>query len=150
MRLSSEMFPFASHPEYGYSLEYCAAELAAAGALANKYGHRLTTHPGQFTQLGSPKPGVVTNAVRDLRYHCEMLDRMGMGKDSVMIIHGGGMYGDKTAALARIRESFTTLLPQNVKDRLVLENDEMCYSAEDLLPLCEELQIPLVFGSPCS
>lgn len=57
------------------------------------------------------------------------------------------MYGDKAAALARIKASFTELLPQNVKDRVVLENDEMCYNAEDLLPLCEELDVPLVFGS---
>ncbi|EIN11289.1 UV-endonuclease UvdE [Punctularia strigosozonata HHB-11173 SS5] len=145
MRMSSEMFPFASHPIYGYSLEYCADDLKAVGDLAKKYGHRLTTHPGQFTQLGSPKDGVVENAVRDLKYHCEMIDRMGLGKDSVMIIHGGGVYGDKAAALARIKTSFTELLPQNVKDRIVLENDEMCYNAEDLLPLCEELDIPLVF-----
>lgn len=81
------MFPFASHPEYGYSLEYCAEELKAAGDLAKKYGHRLTTHPGQFTQLGSPREEVVKNAVRDLTYHAEMIDRMGLGKDSVMIIH---------------------------------------------------------------
>jgi UV DNA damage repair endonuclease len=27
MRLSSEMFPFASHAKYGYSLDYAAAEL---------------------------------------------------------------------------------------------------------------------------
>lgn len=87
MRLSSEMFPFAAHPEYGYSLDYCATELRAAGELANKLGHRLTTHPGQFTQLGSPREEVVQNAVRDLSYHAEMLDRMGIGKDGVMIIH---------------------------------------------------------------
>lgn len=81
------MFPFASHMKYGYTLEYCADVLAQAGALAKKYGHRLTTHPGQYTQLGSPKPGVVEAAIRDLAYHCEMLDRMGLGPDSVMIIH---------------------------------------------------------------
>jgi UV DNA damage endonuclease len=145
MRMSSEMFPFASHPEYGYTLEYAAEELAAVGALATKYGHRLTTHPGQFTQLGSPRKEVVRNAVRDLTYHCEMIDRMGLGRDSIMIIHGGGMFNDKPATLARIKENYTNLLSQNIKDRLVLENDEMCYSAEDLLPLCEELQCPLVF-----
>lgn len=144
MRMSSEMFPFASHPKYGYSLEYAEAELKAVGELANRLGHRLTTHPGQFTQLGSPRKEVVENAFRDLKYHCEMMDRMGLGKDSVMIIHGGGVYGDKPGSLDRIRESFKKL-PKNVADRLVLENDEMCYSAEDLLPLCEELQIPLVF-----
>ncbi|EPQ57158.1 UvdE-domain-containing protein [Gloeophyllum trabeum ATCC 11539] len=139
------MFPFASHPLYGYTLDYCEPELRAVGDLANRLGHRLTTHPGQFTQLGSPKEGVVANAVRDLTYHCEMMDRMGLGRDSVMIIHGGGTYGDKPAALERIKKSVTELLPRNVRERLVLENDEMCYSAEDLLPLCEELDIPLVF-----
>lgn len=48
MRLSSEMFPFASHEEYGYTLESFAADvLAEAGKVAAELGHRLTTHPGQ-------------------------------------------------------------------------------------------------------
>lgn len=61
------MFPFASHAELGYDLEYATEELRvrnshlinsvrrsdayayvqAAGDLAKKYGHRLTAHPGQ-------------------------------------------------------------------------------------------------------
>jgi UV DNA damage repair endonuclease len=45
MRISSEMFPFASHAELGYSVEYARPELSAAGKLAMKYGHRLTMHP---------------------------------------------------------------------------------------------------------
>jgi UV DNA damage endonuclease len=81
------MFPYASHGIHGYSLEYCAPLLARAGSLANKYGHRLTTHPGQYTQLGSLRPEVVKAAVRELAYHCEMLDRMGVGIDGVMIVH---------------------------------------------------------------
>lgn len=137
------MFPFASHLVHGYSLEYCADLLAKAGALANKYGHRLTTHPGQFTQLGSPKPAVVEAALRELEYNCEMLDLMGIGVDGVMVVHvsfiniylfklvkkicfdrkGGGMYDDKTATLERIKQ-FILKLPQNVRNRLVLENDE--------------------------
>lgn len=48
MRLSSEMFPFASHPEHGYTLAPFASEvLAEAGKVAAELGHRLTTHPGQ-------------------------------------------------------------------------------------------------------
>lgn len=145
MRLSSEIFPFASHEKYGYSLKYAEKELRAAGDLAKKLGHRLTMHPGQFTQLGSPRTEVIENSIRDLTSHCEMLDLMGMGKDSVMIIHGGGTFGDREATLNRMRETYTTRLSQNVKDRLVLENDEMAWSAEELLPLCKELDIPLVF-----
>ncbi|PPR02968.1 hypothetical protein CVT26_004912 [Gymnopilus dilepis] len=143
-RISSEMFPFASHAVHGYSLDYCAPELAKAGALANKYGHRLTVHPGQYTQLGSPKPAVVEAAVRDLAYHCQMLELMGLGPESVMIIHGGGVYGDKPTTIERLKKSIKDL-PDNIRSRLVLENDEMCYNAEDLLPICEDLDIPLVF-----
>lgn len=52
MRLSSEMFPFASHVEYGYKLESFAAEtLAEVGRVAAELGHRLTTHPGQVCYL---------------------------------------------------------------------------------------------------
>lgn len=81
------MFPFASHAVHGYSLEYCSELLAKAGALAKKYGHRLTVHPGQYTQLGSPKVAVVQASIKELVYHCEMLDRMGVDADGVMIIH---------------------------------------------------------------
>ncbi|EGO00170.1 hypothetical protein SERLA73DRAFT_107167 [Serpula lacrymans var. lacrymans S7.3] len=143
MRLSSEMFPFASHAIYGYSLTYCAPLLASIGALAAKYGHRLTTHPGQFTQLGSPREDVVEASIRELKYHCEMLDIMGIGPDGVMIVHGGGVYGDKDETLKRIKATIQRL-PQNVRDRLVLENDELCYNAAELLPLCTELSVPLI------
>jgi UV DNA damage endonuclease len=52
MRLSSEMFPFASHEEYGYKLAPFASEvLAEAGKVAGELGHRLTTHPGQVSSL---------------------------------------------------------------------------------------------------
>lgn len=48
MRLSSEMFPFASHEEYGYKLAPFAADtLAEVGKIVAELGHRVTTHPGQ-------------------------------------------------------------------------------------------------------
>lgn len=86
MRLSSEMFPFASHLKYGYDLSFAEKELKAVGDLAKRFGHRLTMHPGQFTQLGSPRPEVIDAGVRELEMHCEILDRMGLGRDSVMIV----------------------------------------------------------------
>lgn len=64
-------------------------------------------------------------------------------RDAVMILHLGGVFGDKAATLDRFRENYKAL-PQGVKDRLVLENDDVSWSVHDLLPLCEELNIPLV------
>ncbi|RDW66427.1 putative UV-endonuclease UVE-1 [Coleophoma cylindrospora] len=147
MRLSSEMFPFASHEEYGYSLAPFASEvLAEIGKVAAKLGHRLSTHPGQFTQLGSPRSAVIENAVRDLDYHEEMLSLLKLpeqaDRDAVMILHLGGTFGDKAATIDRFRENYQKL-SEKVKNRIVLENDDVSWSVHDLLPLCEELNIPL-------
>lgn len=130
MRVSSEMFPFASHATYGYSLSFCAPLLARVGDLAKEYGHRLTTHPGQFTQLGSPRPEVITSSIRELQYHAELLDLMDLDQDAVMIIHGGGVYDDKEGTIVRMKENITKL-PKNVRERLVLENDEVSVNCMD-------------------
>lgn len=148
LRLSSEMFPFASHPEYGYKLApFVSKELAEAGKVATELGHRLTTHPGQYTQLGSPRKPVIDNAIRDLDYHAELLSLLKMppqqDRDAVMILHLGGVFGDKVATLDRFRENYARL-SQGVKNRLVLENDDVSWSVNELLPLCEELNIPMV------
>ncbi|GAB7352813.1 hypothetical protein MBLNU459_g3428t1 [Dothideomycetes sp. NU459] len=148
LRLSSEMFPFASHEEYGYTLKSFAAEtLAEAGKVIAELGHRVTTHPGQFTQLGSPRKSVIDNAIRDLNYHDELLSLLKLpeqlNKDAVMILHLGGVFGDRLATLDRFRENYAKL-SQSVKNRVVLENDDVSWSVHDLLPLCEELNIPMV------
>ncbi|KAJ6264931.1 UV-damage endonuclease [Drechslerella dactyloides] len=148
LRISSEMFPFASHAVHGYTLEHAAEPLKRAGQLAMQYGHRLTMHPGQFTQLGSPRSEVVENAIRDLQHHCELLDRLQLqgqyDRDAVMIIHMGGVFGDKKATIARFEEVYTTRLSDGIKRRLVLENDDVSWSVEELLPTCQKLSIPLV------
>ncbi|KAI9834440.1 MAG: UV-damage endonuclease [Phylliscum demangeonii] len=148
LRLSSEMFPFASHPVYGYQLApFASGVLAEAGRVAGELGHRLTTHPGQFTQLGSPRKSVIENAIRDLEYHAELLSLLKLpeqaNRDAVMILHMGGVFGDKEATLNRFRENYQAL-SQGIKDRLVLENDDVSWSVHELLPICEELNIPLV------
>ena len=148
LRLSSEMFPFASHPEYGYKLAPFASEaLAEVGRVVAELGHRVTTHPGQFTQLGSPRPSVIDNAMRDLAYHDEMLSLLRLpeqqDRDAVMILHMGGVFESKEATLARFRANHARLSPSAGR-RLVLENDDVSWSVHDLLPVCEALDIPLV------
>ena len=148
MRLSSEMFPFASHAEYGYNLAPFASEaLAEAGKVIAQFNHRVTTHPGQFTQLGSPRQPVIENAIRDLVYHDEMLSLLKLpeqqNRDAVMILHMGGVFEGKAETIERFKENYAKL-SDSVKNRLVLENDDVCYTVHDLLPVCEELNIPFV------
>jgi UV DNA damage endonuclease len=90
---------------------------------------------------------VIENAIRDLKYHAELLSLLRLppqqDRDAVMILHLGGVFGDKAATLDRFRENHKRL-SQGIKDRLVLENDDVSWSVHDLLPICEELDIPMV------
>ena len=146
MRISSDIFPFASHEEFGYSLDFANQELKLIGDYAKKHNIRITMHPSQYNVLSSPNDKVIQNTIRDLNHHCEILDKMGLGKDSVMIIHGGGLYGNKKTALMRLENNIQKL-PSNTRNRLVLENCEMAYTIEDLLPLSEKLKVPIVIDT---
>jgi UV DNA damage endonuclease len=144
-RMSSEMFPFASHPDFyeTYDFDQFKTKLHNLGLLAKHYKQTLTFHPGQYNQLTSHRESVVDKSIIDIDIHAKILDMMGCGKDSVIVIHGGSKNGGKTEALSRFRKNFARL-SQSSRDRLVLENCEMAYSIQDLLPISTELSIPIV------
>lgn len=147
-RLSSEIFPFATHTEFYQEYaenfdQLFGDELKRLGQLAKKYKQRLSMHPGQFTQLSSVHESVVVNSIREIDFHAQILDALDCSSDSVIVIHGGSKAGGKDAALDRLKKNFPRLSPSSQR-RMVLENCEMCYSVQDLLPVCQELNVPLV------
>jgi UV DNA damage endonuclease len=160
-RMSSEMFPFATYKgtvngePVAYSLDFADDLLKEIGQYARDNKMRLTMHPSQFCVLSSKDSKIVENTFSDLNHHCDIMDRMGLDHNSVIIIHGGGVYGNKKEALKRLEENIMSL-PKNTRNRLVLENCEMAYTIEDLIPLSEKLQIPLIIDfhhddiNPCS
>lgn len=142
-RMSSEMFPFASHVIYGYDLSFADKLLKSIGAYAKKHGIRLTMHPSHFNSMSALRASVVTNTIADLTHHCEIFDRMKLDRNSVLILHGGGTYNDKDASLERLYVNLKAL-PKKIRDRIVFENCEMSYNVTDLLPISEKLKIPIV------
>lgn len=146
-RLSSEMFPHISNPNApDYTLEFAKDLLKRIGEKSKKYNQRLTFHPGHFNCLGSPTQSVIEHTIRDLDYHASVLDMMELGPDSVMVIHGGGIYGDKNKTIDRWCENYNKL-PDNIKRRLVLENCERNFSIEDCLRVSEKVKVPVVFDT---
>jgi UV DNA damage endonuclease len=145
-RMSSCIFPHLGNPRFSegnYSLDFVKEKLKIIGSYAKKHGHRLTMHPGQFVQLGSNNDNVIKQSFIDLENHAKLLQMMDYkpSDGSVLIIHGGGTFGDKIATLNRWKENYLKL-PINVRQYICLENDENGYSILDLLPVCEELGIP--------
>ena len=143
--MSSEMFPFASHPDFynKYDFEQFRTRLYNLGVLARHYKQTLTFHPGQYNQLTSHRESVVEKSVIEIDIHAKILDMMDCGNDSIIIIHGGSKQDGKECALARFCNNFKRL-SKSSQSRLVLENCEMAYSIEDLLPVSEKLSIPIV------
>jgi UV DNA damage endonuclease len=125
-------------------ISFLDSELEQVGAYARAHGHRLTFHPGQYAQLASPDQRIVAQTVQDLAIHAQIFIKMGMtpSDGSVMIIHGGGTFGDIREASKRWISNFRTL-PKWISQYVAVENDEHQYSVLDLLPICEELNIPL-------
>ena len=146
-RLSSEMFPHLSNPDApNYKIDFAKDLLLEIGNRSRKYNQRLTFHPGQYNVIGTPNPDVFAKTSLDLECHANILDEMGLGKDSVIVIHGGGVYGDKEATKDRWCEQFY-YLPENVKRRLVLENCEKNFSVVDCLEVSDRINIPVVFDT---
>lgn len=146
-RMSSDLAPYATHPDmpaFHSMVRDSAAELAATGARARELGLRLSFHPSQFIVLNSPDPDLVRKSVWDLLSQAEMLDAMELGPEAVVVVHVGGVYDDKTAARARWAETWSTL-PEPVRRRLVLEHDDLRFSAADVLWLHEQTGVRLIF-----
>lgn len=146
-RINSRILPVKTHPEVGYRMEELpgGGEIVSAfrecGALARERGVRLSFHPDQFVLLNSPKTDVVRRSVEDLVYQAGVSEWVGA---DVINIHGGGGYGDKPAALNRLVREIEAL-PDAVRRRLTLENDDRIFSPADLLPVCRDAGIPLVY-----
>ncbi len=146
-RISSDIIPFASHPEV--SIKWCELfkqDLADIGGKIKKAKMRVSMHPGQYTVLNSPKADVVSRAVEDLEYHTYFLDCMGMDSTNKVILHVGGTYGDKEAAIKRFINNYQNL-SEAVKNRIVIENDETNYTICDVLGIAREIKAPVVFDN---
>ena len=149
-RLSSDLFPWASEYNLKDLPHYTRIKtlLAGAGHLAQKYGQRITSHPGPFNVLVSPKDHVVENTITDLTTHGEVFDLLGLSRTpyNKLNIHCNGVYGDKISAMDRFCKNFERL-PESVRTRLTVENDDKgsMYSVKDLMYIHERIGIPIVF-----
>jgi len=146
-RIHSNLMPIATHPEWGYKLKDLpnANQIMLLGQQVKQKALecdiRLTFHPDQFVVLNSPDEKIVDKSIAELEHHGLMAEMLGA---DVINIHGGGGYGDKKAAINRFSKNFRKL-SKDVQKRLTVENDDKIFTPEELLPLCSDIGIPLVY-----
>lgn len=146
-RMTSDLAPYVTHPDmpqFHGQIRECAADLRDLGDAARQQGLRLSMHPSQFIVLNSPDPALVEKSVADLLAGAEILDAMELGPEAALVIHVGGVYGDPAASCARWAGTYRKL-PEPVRRRLVLENDDLRFSAARVLGIHAETGVPLIF-----
>ena len=150
-RITSNLFPWCSEYQLQDMPDYREIKmvLREIGKYVKANDMRITSHPGPFNVLTSPREHVVENCVKDLSIHGEVFDMMGLSRTpfNKINIHIGGAYGDKVSAMKRFCENFH-LLTDSVKSRLTVKNDDKAsmYSVKDLYHgVYEVTGIPIVF-----
>ncbi len=147
-RVSSDLLPLVTHPDLLENYEWrwyndliIMNQLSRIRKLVKKHKMRLSMHPDQYTVINSNKAYVVQASIENLTYHSKLLAAIG-GRD--MIIHVGGVYGDKPNAMKRFVQVYNGLSDE-IKSFLRLENDDKSYDIFEVLELSSETGVPIVF-----
>jgi UV DNA damage repair endonuclease len=119
--------------------------LAQTGERARKLGVRLSMHPAQHAILASNNPAALANARHDIEEHAEIFGMLGYfggwhPHGASVNIHGGA----KAAGLESIRANLPAL-SESARNLITIENDEVSFGLDDLLPLAEDVALVIDF-----
>lgn len=142
-RMTSALFPFSDEAMGAEILTEFAVELNDIGTDAIERGLRLVLHPDQFVVLSSDSESVVENSIKILKMHARTMDLLNQPRSewAAMTIHGG-----KSDRADRMVENILKL-PEEIRTRIVLENDEHAYSSAEILDICRRARVPMVFDA---
>jgi len=150
-RMSSDMFPWMS--EYEISdlpdFEKIKNNLREAGDLSKELDQRLSFHPSPYCVIASENPLVVKKSIKELRQHSEIMDLMGLERNHKypINIHINTTKPSKEEAAFRFINTYKDL-PEGVKKRLVVENDDKKsqFNPSDLYTMIyKESGIPITY-----
>lgn len=147
-RLSSDLLPGYTHPACQDFYRdpdlrgLIETRLAALGRIACERDVRLSMHPGQFCVIASGNPAAAANGIAEFEYHAEVMALMGYGEGwhphgAHINIHGGA----KALGADGIRKGLGSL-STTARNLITIENDEVSFGLDDLLPLADA--VPLV------
>jgi len=144
-RITSDLIPFASHEVCSFKWQVVFSDtLKEIGRFIRENKFRISMHPDQFVLINSLDERIFQNSLRELSYHAEVLDLLGLDRTAKIQIHAGGVYGDKDRSMERFIERYKTI-PKKIRDRLVIENDERLYSIADCMEIYTRTGVPVLF-----
>lgn len=142
-RIPTNLLPFPTHPiakewDWRKIMEPC---FQYTGKFANQNKLRISFHADAYTVINSPSEKVFNKSAESLIYLSDVLDMMDV--NGKIVVHVGGIYKNKEESLERFSTNYMRL-PEHVRIKLVVENDDKQYSWMDVHRLCLELNLPQV------
>jgi len=156
-RLSSDLTPVLNHPEVNLELDQLPESNKIFNALSNikeaikKTNLKVSAHPSEFISLTSSLESVINNSFRDLSSHAKLFDLIGLPQtyDAPLNIHCR-QDGDPESVSSIFLKNFDKL-PDNVKNRLVLEVNDNKEGTWTINNLCQYFNkkagIPITFDN---
>ena len=141
-RMSSAIIPLATHPKVEYNaLEIFKEKLEHIGNIIKNNNIRVDIHLDQFCVLNSTNKDVVNSTINIIKFYKNMLDTMKL--KTYMIMHIGSNAFGKENSIKRFINNFNKL-DKEVKNMIILENDDKIFNIKDVLYICKTLSIPMV------
>ena len=143
-RITSTLIPLSTHPEVEFNYRNIfKKDFEKVGKLINSTNMRVDTHPNEFNVINSIRPEVVHNTIRNLWPHVHLFEDLNYPKGK-MVIHVGSSQGGKDIALKRFKDNITSKIPQEISNKLIIENDDKTFNILEVLNLCKDLSLPMV------
>lgn len=140
-RISTHFITKPHEFDYKRLLTEFGVELHGIKAMCEDYSMRLTLH-GITQSMGSPDAKMQERAYKHLEYCSDVLDAIG-SDDSVIVQHLGGAYKQRFATRERVVK-FIKGLPENMRRRIVLENDDK-WSVADVTHVARNAKCGFVY-----
>jgi UV DNA damage endonuclease len=140
-----DLFPFITHPilQSFDHLKYFEEDIYELGQLIKVNDIRISIHSSPYCILNSAKQEIVKKSVHELTKWADFLNLMDLPRNNRIVVHTGSAEGGKEAGKKRFADNFNAL-PDNIKNRLVLENDDKTYSFKDVEDVHAVTKVPIV------
>jgi UV DNA damage repair endonuclease len=148
VRIGSDILPMYTQSDWSWFYQqsdvraYAEKHFAEVGRVARALDVRLSFHPGQYCVLASDNDNIVERSIDEFEYHVDMARWMGYGSGwhdhgFKINVHLSGRGG-----IEKFLRTFSRLSPE-ARNLITIENDEVSYGLDAVLPLAEHCALVL-------
>ena len=141
-RMTSNLIPLATHESVDFDvINQYEDYFKNIGNIINNNNLRVDIHLDPYVVINSINNTVLHSSINILNFYKDMFNKMNI--NTYMIMHVGSKLNGKMDSMRRFIDNFN-LLDSDIKNMIILENDDKVYNIRNVLKICNKLNIPMV------